>query len=244
MAAAALVDAPNIDWTEDDGLYRRVELFRRDVEDMMLGPLTTYKEPSKTRTLMHWLPENIKELVREAGKDTENDYKKVTEYLLDWAKPKTTVYNDFKMLRTLNQGSMSFEQYVAKVKKLVNNCDIENAEAKESMIRNFIVTGANSQTAYRQCVEAGPGAKLDRILDIYRNEAAVQAHFSSSHYNQPSVHQVGTDSNFPKEGGEEDIHKLQDKRRHNQNARPSSPENRYKHNSGRACHWCGNSHKP
>ena len=39
MAAAALVDAPNIDWTEDDGLYRRVELFRRDVENMMLGPL-------------------------------------------------------------------------------------------------------------------------------------------------------------------------------------------------------------
>ena len=34
---------------------------------------------------------------------------------------------------------MSFEQYVAKVKKLVNNCDIENAEAKETMIRNFIV---------------------------------------------------------------------------------------------------------
>ena len=159
MAAAALVDAPNIDWTEDDGLYRRVELFRRDVEDMMLGPLTTYKEPSKTRTLMHWLPENIKELVREVGKDTENDYRKVTEFLLDWAKPKTTVYNDFKTLRTLNQGSMSFEQYVAKVKKLVNNCDIENAEAKESMIRNFIVTGANSQTAYRQCVEAGPSAK-------------------------------------------------------------------------------------
>ena len=63
MAAAALVDVPNIDWTEDDGLYRRVELFRRDVEDMMLGPLTTYKEPSQTRILMHWLPENIKELV-------------------------------------------------------------------------------------------------------------------------------------------------------------------------------------
>ena len=63
MAAAALVDALNIDWTEDDGLYRRAEVFRRDVEDMMLGPLTTYKEPSKIRILMCWLPENIKELV-------------------------------------------------------------------------------------------------------------------------------------------------------------------------------------
>ena len=173
----------------------------------MFGPLTTYKEPSKTRTLMHWLPENMKELVQEAGKDTENDYRKVTEFLLDWAKPKITVYNNFKALRTLNQGSMSFEQYVAKVKKLVNNCDIENAEAKESMIQNFIVTGANSQTAYRQCVEAGPGAKLDRILDIYRNEAAVQAHFSYKHNSQPSVHQVSVDSNSPREGGEEDIHK-------------------------------------
>ena len=112
------------------------------------------------------------------------------------------------------------------------------------MIRNFIVTGANSQKAYRQCVEARPGAKLDRILDIYRNEAAVQAQFSSRHYNQPSVHQVSTDSNSPKEGGEKDIHKLHDKRRYSQNTRTSSPENRYKHNSGRACHWCGNSHKP
>ena len=56
------------------------------------------------------------------------------------------------------------------------------------MILNFIVTGANSQMACRQCVEAGPGAKLDRILDTYRNEAAVQAHFSSRHNSQPSVH--------------------------------------------------------
>ena len=72
----------------------------------------------------------------------------------------------------------------------MNNCDTENAGAKESMIRNFIVTGTNSQTAHRQYVEAGHGAKLDRILDIYRNEAAVQAHFSSRHNSQPSVHQL------------------------------------------------------
>ena len=226
MAAAALVDAPNIDWTEDDGLYRRVELFRRDVEDMMLGPLTTYKELSKTRTLMHWLKENIKELVEKAGKDTENDYRKVTEFLLDWAKPKTTVYNDFKTLRTLNQGSMSFEQCVAKVKKLVNNCEIENAEAKESTILKFHSNWCKLPNGmHGQCVQVGHGAKLDRILDIYRNEAAVQAHFSSRHNSQPSVHQVSADSNSPKEEGEEDIYKLHDKRRYNQNTRPSSPEN-------------------
>ena len=106
MAAAALVNAPSIDWTEDDGLHKRVEQFTRTVEDMMLGPLSTYKEP---RTLICWLPESIKELVQEAGILKHNDYKKVTEFLLDWAKPKTNVYNDFRTLRDLNQGSMSFE---------------------------------------------------------------------------------------------------------------------------------------
>ena len=244
MAAAALVNAPSIDWTEDDGLHKRVEQFTRTVEDMMLGPLSTYKEPSKTRTLICWLPESIKELVREAGILKHNDYKKVTEFLLDWAKPKTNVYNDFRTLRDLNQGSMSFEQYAAKIKKLVNDCDIEDTEAKNLFIRNFIVTGANSQAAYRQCVEAGPNAKLERILEIYRNDAAMHAHFGSRNKGQPTVHQVTTELNFPKEEGEEDIHKLHDKRRYSHNARPSSPENRYKHNSGRTCHWCGNSHKP
>ena len=44
---------------------------------------------------------------------------------------------------------------------------------------------------------------------------------------------MSADSNYPKEGGEEDIHKLHDKRRYNQNTRPLSPENRYKHSGGR-----------
>ena len=37
-----------------------------------------------------------------------------------------------------------------------------------------MVTGTSSQTACRQCVEAGPGEKTDKVLEIYRNEAAVQ----------------------------------------------------------------------
>ena len=51
MVAAALVDVPNIDWTKDDRLYRRVELFRRGVMDMMLSPLATYKDPQRLEHL-------------------------------------------------------------------------------------------------------------------------------------------------------------------------------------------------
>ena len=87
---------------------------------------------------------NIKELVQEAGILKHNDYKKVTEFLFNWAKPKINVYNDFRTLRDLNQGSMSFEQYEAKIKKRVNDCDIEDTEAKNLFVWNFIVTGANS----------------------------------------------------------------------------------------------------
>ena len=119
--ATALISPTAIDWTEDDGLYGRVQQFTKGVDDIMLGPLSTNKEPAKTRTLMCWLPENIKELVREAEKDTENNYVKVTDFLLEWAKPKTTVYNSFKILKSLNQGSMNFKQFAAKVRKLVTD---------------------------------------------------------------------------------------------------------------------------
>ena len=113
--ATALINPPSIDWTKDDGLYRRMDQFTKGVDDIMLGPLASHKEPSKTRTLMCWLPENIKELVQEAGKDTANNYKRVTEFLLGWAKPKTTVYNNFKVLKGLSQGSMNFEQFAATI---------------------------------------------------------------------------------------------------------------------------------
>ena len=129
----ALINPPGIDWTEDDGLYRRVDQFTKGVDDIMLDPLATHKEPSKTRTLMCWLPENIKELVWEAGKDTKNSYKKVTEFLLSWAKPKTTVYNNFKVLKAWSQGSMNFEQFAATVQKLVNDCNIQNTQISTEM---------------------------------------------------------------------------------------------------------------
>ena len=160
------------------------------------------------------------------------------------AKPKTTVYNNFKALKGLSQGSMNFEQFAATVRKLVNDCNIQNTQDKDSIIRNFIVTGANSETAYQKCVEAGPDASLERILEIYRNEAAVQAHFQTRPSSQPIVHQMNAELNSSKEGGEEDIHKLYDRRKYNENTRISTAEKRYRGNTGRACHWCGNSHKP
>ena len=85
--ASALITPPAIDWTEDEGLYIRVQQFTKGVEDIMLGPLATSKEPVMTRTLMCWLPEHIKQLVREEKKDTENNYNKVTDFLLNPLQP-------------------------------------------------------------------------------------------------------------------------------------------------------------
>ena len=88
------------------------------------------------------------------------------------------------------------------------------------------MTGANSQTAYRQCVEAGPDATLQKVLKIYRNEAAVQAHFQTRQHSQSLVHQINAQYPTLKEREEEDVHKLHNpqKRRYNQSAKAPSPE--------------------
>ena len=242
--ATALITPPAIDWTEDEGLYIRVQQFTKGVEDIMLGPLANSKEPAKTRILMCWLPEHIKELVREEKKDTENNYSKVTDFLLKWSRPKTTVYNSFKMLKRIDQGSMNFEQFATKVRKLVSDCNIQDPRERDLITRNFIVTGANSKTAYRLCVNAGPDATLEQVMEIYRNEASLEAHFQTKQNNQSMIHQINTQYSSIKEGEEEDVHKLHDKRRYSQTTRPSTPEKRYRGYSGKTCHWCGNSHKP
>ena len=103
---------------------------------------------------------------------------------------------------------MNFEQFAAKVRKLVTDCNIQDAQDKELIIRNFIVTGANSQTAYRKCVEAGPDATLPKVLEIYRNEVAVLAHFQTRHNSQSMVHQINAQYPPLGEEEEEDVHKL------------------------------------
>ena len=72
--------------------------------------------------------------------------------------------------------------------------------------------GANSKTAYRLCVNAGPDATPEQVLEIYRNEASLEAHFQTKQNNQSMIHQINTQYPSIREGEEEDIHKLHDKR--------------------------------
>ena len=45
--APALVNPPSVHWT--DGLSKRVAQFRKGVDDILLSPLTTNKEPPPPR---------------------------------------------------------------------------------------------------------------------------------------------------------------------------------------------------
>ena len=81
-------------------------------------------------------------------------------------------YDTFKILRSFRQESWNFEAFVVGIKLLIEECQIQDAEDKELITRNFLVTGANSKTAYRKCVKAGRDTSLETILNIYRNETS------------------------------------------------------------------------
>ena len=99
--------------------------------------------------------------------------------------------------------------------------------------------GANSKTAYRQCIKVGPDATLQKILGIYRNEAAVQAHFQTRQNSQSMVHQINTQYPPLREGEEEDVHKLYNsqKRRYNQNAKALIPEKQSQYRESMSLVW-------
>ena len=91
-------------------------------------------------------------------------------YYSEAVRGRTTIYDNFNELRCLRQGSWDFEQYLAEVQLLVNCCQIQNTDDKELLTRHFLVTGANSEIAYRKCVEAGRDGSLETIINIYRNK--------------------------------------------------------------------------
>ena len=169
---------PQIDWSEGPKLYDRVISWSKDVQDIMLGPLVQVKKSSKTRYLMTWLHGKPKDLVRDLDLDDVDDYNRVLKALQDWARPKTCEYANFESIRNIRQGDSTFTEFETKVRKLVAQMKYDG-DHSDRMIKDIIVTGGRSHKAYKEAVKAGSDATLKRVLEIYRDDAAIQSHVNN-----------------------------------------------------------------
>ena len=102
MAQQGFIQAPVMDWTENAGLYNRLQTLQKDVEFIFGGPLNKESNKAKAIYLMCCLGQRPKNHLLSQNIEL-TDYKEIFRVLTEWCKPKQSEIVSFTKLRDLRQ---------------------------------------------------------------------------------------------------------------------------------------------
>ena len=165
------IQAPTMNWDNDSLVYNRLQRFRRDVTEKFKGPLSKEKQECKANWLLGWIPDNVKDYLYSLH-DEYKDPEDIWKALCDKYKMKVNELSSFNRLRNLRQGSMMLDCFITEARKLVSDCKYPNDG--ERLLRDIIVSGINSKSAYTKCVDKGKDLTYEEAIRIIRNEEEVK----------------------------------------------------------------------
>lgn len=235
------IQAPTMNWDNDSLLYNRLQRFKRDVNERFKGPLSKEKAECKANWLLGWIPDNVKDYLYSLHDDYKNP-EDIFTTLEDKYKMKVNELSSFNRLRNLRQGTMSLDSFITEAKKLATECKYPNDG--ERLLRDIIVSGINSKSAYTKCVDKGKDLTYDEAIKIIRNEEEVRRQveftrpeFKNSEYlefqnSTKELHHIEEEQN----DSDPEVHRL--------NLRPRTPPlHRKNYDRGQSqnsnCGYCG-----
>ena len=232
---------PSMDWEDDSLIYTRLQKFKRDVNEVFRGPLNKCNNSVKANYLLGWIKDDVKDYLYSLHNEYD-DYKDIFTALENKYQMKVNELSSFNRLRTLTQGNLTVDQFITTARKLVTECQYPNDG--ERLLRDIIVSGMNSKSAYIKCVDKGRELTYEEAVKIVRNEEDVrrQVEFTRPEFknykptelqnSSTAVHQVegqeeGEQSNA------ESVHRISYK-----NRSPKRYGQRQSNNSN-GCQYCG-----
>ena len=240
---------PSMDWEDDSLVYHRLQKFQRDANEKFKGPLNREKNEVKANYLLGWIPDDVKDYLYSL-RDEYKDPQDIWNALKDKYKMKVNELSSFNRLRTLTQGNMTLDQFITTARKLVSDCKYPNDG--ERLLRDIIVSGVNSKSAYTKCVDKGKDLTYEEAVRIVRNEEEVrrQVEFTcpefrhNTHTEPPSpgtsVHQLNQreeEDRFSSYSSES-VHKINLRNKSPKRHNPRQNPNHYNSNT-QGCQYCG-----
>ena len=140
---------PVLDWNNDVGLAERYRKWKKRVEVLFKGPLSTVGEAVKCNYVIYWSGDHGMELVDKwtaegkitnANKDVLDTYWTAFE---GYIHPQTNQLLAVVELKRLFQGSLSLEDFHTKALRLVADAGYTGA-AKDKVLRDNIISGLAS----------------------------------------------------------------------------------------------------
>ena len=183
MATGLLETGPKLDWTRDNKIFDRYQIWKEKVELIFSSALEESSSKQKVSYLRYWMGEQGIPLVKKWTALGKLDFSSSEEdvlssgYILQnyWSlleaefKPKgNKLLSVIELWTRSKQGSKTLNEWLTYVYNLVESCDY--GDSSERIIRDVLIIGCNSDKAKDKIVRQGEKIKLQDVIEILQLE--------------------------------------------------------------------------
>lgn len=160
---------PMMDWTDNEGLYRRFKVWKQRVELIFAGPLVKVEEEIKCKYLLLWAGERGLDIFNSWALDTDQckELKNYFDKYEEYVRPQSNELIAGWELHCLKQGTLSLEEFITRVRTLVIEAGYPS---KERFVRDHLVFGMNSDRIRKECLKIGNNLTLDQVIKLSKTE--------------------------------------------------------------------------
>ena len=182
MARLVGIDKGHVmDWTNDSGLDECYRKWKKRVEVLFKGPLSTANDGVKCNYIIYWSGDYGMDLVDKWETENKINDGNRTNIQTYWdlfegyIHPQTNQLLAVMELKHLFQGSMMLKDFHTKALCLVKQAGYEGA-TKEKVLRDTIISGIASEKIRAKVVKEGHKVTLNCVMEIARLEISTQHH--------------------------------------------------------------------
>ena len=201
MATGLLETGPKLDWTRDNKIFDRYQIWKEKVELIFSSALEESSAKQKVSYLRYWMGEQGIPLVKKWTALGKLDFSNSEEdalssgYILQnyWNlleaefRPKgNKLLSVIELWTQSRQGSKTLNEWLTYVYNLVELCDYGNSS--ERIIRDVLISGCNSDKAKDKIVRQGEKIKLQEVIEILQLEDSTRQTLSEMTSTTQKIH--------------------------------------------------------
>ena len=201
MATGLLETGPKLDFTRDNKIFDRYQIWKEKVELIFSSALEESSAKQKVSYLRYWMGEQGIPLVKKWTALGKLDFSSSEEddlssgYILQnyWDlleaefRPKgNKLLSVIELWTRSRQGSKTLNEWLTYVYNLVESCDY--GDSSERIIRDVLIIGCNSDKAKDKIVRQGEKIKLQDVIEILQLEDSTRQTLSEMTSTTQKIH--------------------------------------------------------
>ena len=210
MATGLLETGPKLDWTRDNKIFDRYQIWKEKVELIFSSALEESSAKQKVSYLRYWMGEQGIPLIKKWTALGKLDFSNPVEVPATEGSRRIPLLSGFilqnywdlleaefrpkgnKLLSVIElwtqskQGSKTLNEWLTYVYNLVESCDY--GDSSERIIRDVLIIGCNSDKAKDKIVRQGEKIKLQDVIEILQLEDSTRLTLSEMTSTMQKIH--------------------------------------------------------